>query len=232
MNERPKLSEMLRNGKAEDLTRAWQRTEAAPELGPVPKGEYECAVLGRELVNSRTNNTPGYKLTLQVIAGPHAGRRVWKDYWLTDAALPMAKRDLAKPGIHGPADLDKPLPEGLIVRLTVKLRTNDSGQQYNEVTRLELVGVRKPKPAPFAPAGDLPEAPTEPAPAAPSQPEPEPPASAAPPEPEPELVAAAAAPTPNGDATLFDAGENGGPRRGKGKPRKGDERGPYTGARL
>jgi hypothetical protein len=224
MSERKKLTDILRNGKADDLTRAWQQAEAAPELGPVPKGEYDCAVLSGELVNSRTNNTPGYKLAFQVIAGPHTGRRVWKDYWLTDAALPMVKRDLAKLGIHGPADLDKPLPEGLIVRLTVKLRTNDSGQQYNEVTRLELVDVRPVKPDPFAPSGDLSEAPPEPE--APTPPELQP----APTEPEPALVPSDAA-APQDEATLFDGTENGSPRRGKGKQRRGDERGPYTGDR-
>jgi hypothetical protein len=155
MNERKKLTDILRNGKAEDLTRAWQQAEAAPELGPVPKGEYECAVLSGELVNSRTNNTPGYKLTLQVIAGPHAGRRFWKDYWLTDAALPMAKRDLAKLGITEPSQLERPLPEGLIVRARVALRESDAGRKYNELVSFEAADVRPPQPGPFAPAPDL-----------------------------------------------------------------------------
>ncbi|MGB1885124.1 MAG: hypothetical protein ACPHUF_14565, partial [Gammaproteobacteria bacterium] len=41
-----------------------------------------------------------FKLTFRVLEGEHEGRQFWHDVWLTAAALPMAKHDLAKLGIR------------------------------------------------------------------------------------------------------------------------------------
>jgi hypothetical protein len=83
-----------------------------------------------ELNRGRTN---GYKVTFQVTEGDRRGCRCWKDFWLTGAALPMTKRDLAKFGITDLAQLERPLPEGITARVTVRLRMGDNNTQYNEI---------------------------------------------------------------------------------------------------
>jgi hypothetical protein len=99
MTGRKKLSDILQQGTdRENLQRAWKTTAAAAEFAPLPKGEYTFRILSGELFTAK-RGTPGYKLTLEVTEGEFEGRRTWADYWLTPAALPMTKRDLAKIGV-------------------------------------------------------------------------------------------------------------------------------------
>ena len=69
--------------------------------------------------------TAGYKLTLVVLEGEHAGRRFWHDIWLSEAAISLAKRDLGKLGVTSLEQLERPLPEGIIVTAKVALRRGD-----------------------------------------------------------------------------------------------------------
>src|SRR5262245_13922303 len=92
-NERKKLSDILHNGEGDAFRNRWNSTVAAEDIGPLPPGEYVCRILSGELFQSK-QETPGYKLALQVVEGDFAGRRCWADWWLTPAALPMTKRDL------------------------------------------------------------------------------------------------------------------------------------------
>jgi hypothetical protein len=150
MAERKRLSDILLNSERERLGRVWDTTAPADDLKPLPPGEYRCRVADGALFTARSG-TPGYKVTLEVLDGDHAGRRVWLDVWLSEAALPMAKRDLAKLGIDRPEQLESPLPPGLIVAAKVALRRGEDGQESNRVTRFELVAVEPPGPDPFAP---------------------------------------------------------------------------------
>jgi len=125
-NSRKRLTDIL-NGNGDDFA-------------PLPPGEYTARVLSGELFTSKRNNTPGYKLTLEVSEGDHEGRRVWHDYWLTPAALPMAKRDLAKIGIVRPEQLEEPIPPGILLKVKLVLRRDDDGNESNKVTRFEYVG--------------------------------------------------------------------------------------------
>ncbi len=88
----------------------WDNTSAADDFATLPAGEYIAKIISGELETSRTNSTPGYKLTFSVLEGEFVGRRFWHDVWLSDAALPMAKRDLGKLGVTDPAQLEGPLP--------------------------------------------------------------------------------------------------------------------------
>jgi hypothetical protein len=138
---------------AVELERTWSTTKAADDLKPIPPGDYRCRVASGELFTSRTG-TPGYKLTFEVLDGEHADRRVWHDVWLTEAALAMAKRDLAKLGIDRPEQLEQPLPEGIVVAARVTLRRGDDGAEFNRVARFDVVAVEPPTPEPFAPTTD------------------------------------------------------------------------------
>jgi hypothetical protein len=153
MNERKKLSDILQqNTDREHLSSLWKTTVAAAEFAPLPSGEYTFRILAGELFTSKQRSTPGYKLTLEVTEGEHEGRRAWCDFWLTPAALPMTKRDLAKIGVADLEQLDRPLPPGILIRGKLVLRRDDDGNESNQLRRFECVGT-EPGDA-FAPAED------------------------------------------------------------------------------
>lgn len=148
---RKSLTDILRAGDRDSLAAAWKSTEAAADKAPLPPGDYECIAETGELFTSRTSGTPGYKIAFQVIAGQFSGRLVWFDCWLTPAALPMSKRDLARIGIADLEQLERPLPDGLICKVKVLRRRDDDGAEYNRVDRFELLRIERPQPDPFAP---------------------------------------------------------------------------------
>jgi hypothetical protein len=143
VNERKKLSDILRQAADRDrLTDLWNLTAAAEERGPLPPGEYTFRILTGELFTSK-GGTPGYKLALEVTEGEHEGRRAWHDLWLTAAALPMAKRDLAKIGVKDLEQLERPLPPGILLRGKLAIRRDDDGNESNRLVRFECVGIEK-----------------------------------------------------------------------------------------
>jgi hypothetical protein len=144
--ERKRLTDVLNSAVLDQ----WNETQAAPEMNPLPRGEYSATLESGALFNAKSG-TAGYKLCFTVIDdGDCRGRKVWHDVWLTPAALPIAKRDLAKLGITDPAQLEKPIPEGIVVKLRVAMRTGDDGREFNTVTRFDVVAVNPPV-EPFAP---------------------------------------------------------------------------------
>lgn len=145
--ERKRLTDVL-NAAVLDQ---WDATDAAPEMNALPKGEYTATVESGALFNAKSKGTAGYKLCFVVSDGEYMGRKVWHDVWLTPAALPMAKRDLAKLGIVEPAQLESSIPEGIVVKLRVALRQGDDGREFNSIIRFDVVAVN-PIVEPFAPA--------------------------------------------------------------------------------
>jgi hypothetical protein len=152
VNHNTKLSDILQ-GNMESLKSAWQNTEAAGDFStePIPAGTYEARLMDGELFQSR-HGTPGYKLTFEIAEGdPDAGsekyanRRCWHDLWLTPAAMPMTKRDLAKLGVSDFAQLERPLPAVLRVKLRLAVRRDDDGNTYNRVQRFDVVGIDEPE---------------------------------------------------------------------------------------
>ena len=137
-DKRPKLRDIVRES-SEDFNRAWHTTEAASGFAPLPAGSYHCLIADGRLFTSRTNSTPGFKITFEVVDGPFAGRKIWHDVWLSPKALPMAKHELAKVGIVSPDQLEQSLPPGLIADVRVVLRTDDDGTSFNHVKRFEVV---------------------------------------------------------------------------------------------
>jgi hypothetical protein len=150
MSERKKLSDILLNSDRDRIAQAWESTKPADDLKPIPPGKYRCRIIDGALINAQTG-TPGYKLTLEVIEGEQARRRLWWDCWLSEAAVPLAKRDLGKLGVTSLEQLERPLPEGIIVVAKVALRRGDNDEGFNRVTGFEVVGIEPPSPEPFAP---------------------------------------------------------------------------------
>jgi hypothetical protein len=152
MYERKSLTEILRGSSPDALEKAWQQTQAAGEMGPLPAGEYVAKIIAGELMASRTNGTPGYRLTFCVIEGDYAGRRFWHDLWLTDAALPMTKRDLAKLGISSTDQLEKPMPQGIRCKVKLALRRDNDSNEHNRVQLFTVIDIDPPEVDPFAPS--------------------------------------------------------------------------------
>ncbi len=145
MAQRKSLSEILDGANKEALAKTWGETQAAADFAPLPRGEYEAMIIAGELFTARTG-TPGYKLTLETSEGDYKGRRFWCDLWLTSAAMPMTKRDLAKIGVTELVQLERPLPARIRCRVKLALRKNDEGAEYNHVSRFEVMGVEAPDP--------------------------------------------------------------------------------------
>jgi len=139
--QRKSLVDVLNGGTDRaTLARAFDETEAASDLRPLPSGGYRCRLVSGELVNARSG-TPGYTLTFAVDDGEHRGRKLWHSCWLTPAAMPVSKRDLAKIGITGLDMLDRPLPAVFVCDVKVALRVDDDGTERNRVTKFDVVGV-------------------------------------------------------------------------------------------
>ncbi len=154
------LGDLFRQTPArEQLARAWQQTEAAADFVPLPAGQYNARILRGELSESKTNSTPGYRLTFQVTEGEYQGRQFWHNIWLTQNALPMAKRDLGKIGVTSLEQLERPLPQGIRCRVNLTVRRDDNGCEFNRVRSFEVLGIDPPEVNPFAPIG-APVAPT------------------------------------------------------------------------
>lgn len=146
------IADLLSDRKRESLERAWARAKAANESGPLPAGEYVAAIVSSKLATASTG-TESLKLTFEVLEGEQAGCRLWHDLWLTEAAMPMTKRDLAKLGVTEFDQLDTPLPRGIRCRVKVALRRDDNGVAWNRVQAFEVVGFKTPEADPFAPVG-------------------------------------------------------------------------------
>jgi hypothetical protein len=136
---RKNLADVLGGARA-DLARAFEEAEVAGDMLPLPRGTYRCRVTGGELVTSK-GGTPGYLLTFTVDDGEHKGRKLWHNVWLTPAAMPMAKRDLAKLGVTSLDQLDRPLPAGFVCDVKVVVRADDDGTERNRVVSFDVTEV-------------------------------------------------------------------------------------------
>lgn len=150
-----KLTDIL-HGSVEELQSVWDETEAAGEFGALPAGEYVARIVAGELENSKSNATPGYKLTFAVLEGGYAGRKFWHDLWLTPAAMAMTKRDLLKLSVSDFKHLENPLPKWIRCKVKLALRRDDNGAEYNRVVRFDPIGIDTPEADEFAPADDPP----------------------------------------------------------------------------
>jgi hypothetical protein len=137
---RKSLVDVLNGSSRAELARQFDETEAAGDMLPLPRGTYRCRITDGELLTSK-GGKPGYLLTFTVEDEGHRGRKLWHTAWLTPAALPMTKRDLAKLGVTSLDMLDRPLPAGFVCVVKVVVRADDDGVERNRVTSFEVVEV-------------------------------------------------------------------------------------------
>lgn len=157
---RTSLSQILTPNKQTALSAAWASTQPANEFTPLPPGQYDVRIVAGELFTSQ-KCTPGYRITFGVYEGMYTGRFVWLELWLTEAAMPMTKRDLAKIGITELSQLDQPIPPGIRCRIYVVVRKDDDGMERNRVRRFDVVGIDALEQEPFAPTDAEPAPSTE-----------------------------------------------------------------------
>jgi hypothetical protein len=150
MADRKKLSDILLNSERDRIAGIWSSAKPADDLKPISSGEYRCKIVDGALFNAKSG-TAGYKLTLQVLDGEYAGRRLWHDVWLSEAAISLAKRDLGMLGVTSLEQLERPLPEGILITAKVALRRGDNGEEFNRITRFEVAGIEPPSPEPYSP---------------------------------------------------------------------------------
>jgi hypothetical protein len=148
--QRKLLSEILPKADRDRLAEAWDSTDAADDLGPLPPGEYRCRIIDGRVFTAKTG-TPGYKITFEIIDGEHAHRRAWFDIWLSPAAMGIAKRELFKVGITRLDQLEQPIPSGMLATIRVVLHRDDDGTERSRVKVFKVTGVEQPEPEPFAP---------------------------------------------------------------------------------
>lgn len=159
MKPRQRLSDILSGDKRESVASAFDRADEAEDFQPLPVGDYTAHLAEISPFESRSG-TPGVKMTFRVCDGAHAGRLFWSDLWLTEAAMPMTKRDLGKLGIKSLDQLDEPLPALIRCECKLSLRRDDDGNEFNRLKRFEVVGVDEFERDAFAPADDDTEADT------------------------------------------------------------------------
>ena len=148
-----RLSDILQQGNGGgNIADAWNSTQAASEFEPLSPGEYLARIASGELKTSRSNSTPGYCLTFEVLE-PVAfkGRKFWLDCWLTPAAMPQSKRDLCKLGVSSLEQLERPLPKWIICKCKLARRKDDDGNESNRVRSFEVLRIDPPEADPFAP---------------------------------------------------------------------------------
>ncbi len=115
-----------------DLASMFDGTAAAETVGPVPAGEYHARWVACGLDESR-KGTPYFFGRFEIASGGYAGRRLVHRWFLSKAALPYSRRDLAALGLTAFAQLQSGVVPGGPVVLRVALRRDDSGAMWNEV---------------------------------------------------------------------------------------------------
>lgn len=107
----------------------------------------------RQVLKDRGGSTPVPPLqqAIERLDTDYRDRKLWLDCWLTPAALPQSKRDLAKLGITSPAQMEQPLPKWIRCNVTAVVRRDDDGIERNKVQTFEAVGIDTPEADAFAP---------------------------------------------------------------------------------
>jgi len=140
------------------LAAAFDGTAPAERREPIPPGEYPARAVDSELGHNR-KGTPYYAMRLEIASGEHAGRRLVARWYLSGAAMPYTKRELAGLGLETFAQLERGDMPGGLLRVRVALRRGDDGAEFNEVRAVlptngsapHTQEANTPAPAPAAP---------------------------------------------------------------------------------
>ena len=115
-----------------NLEKQFQQVIKAEEYQPLPTGSYEVRAVGGELLEN-INATEFYRVRFVIVTGPHTGRHVHHQIWLTEKSLPYAKRDLEVLGIYSLGELDGWEPDNTVYKVVLTQNTSTSGVVFNKV---------------------------------------------------------------------------------------------------
>jgi hypothetical protein len=126
---------------------------APPAAEPLPPGKYEVHVLHGKLCRKGRKGTPAFEVKLQVRGGEFGGRFLWRDYYLTEAAVSRSARELVALNIKTKDDLRRGCPLGLVALAVVGLEVDEeTSEQRNTVHKLTALRIEAPAADVFAPA--------------------------------------------------------------------------------
>jgi hypothetical protein len=138
----------------DDFQDALAAFDAAPTAAePLPAGKYELDVLHGRLARKGRKQTPCFECKLRVRDGEFAGRFLWRDFYLTEAAVSRSARELAALNIKSAEDLKRGCPLGLVALAVVGLEGDEeTGERRNVVHKLSALRVEAPAADVFAPS--------------------------------------------------------------------------------
>jgi hypothetical protein len=126
-------------GNIDDLQQAFDESVRTGGRSVIPAGTYRCLVVEGRLDRARTG-TGTFKITFEVVEGPHTGRKVWHDIWLTPDALRVSGHELAQLGFQSIRELgERSLPVEMLATVTVVVRVDDDGTERNRVRSFKVI---------------------------------------------------------------------------------------------
>lgn len=108
----------------------------------VPLGTYSGTLIDSRVVQTNRKGTVGVTL-YWTVHGDGWSERVWKTLWLSPAALPRSKAELARLGVSSLEDLDRdpPVDPGVACRLEIANVRHSEGGVVRSVVRWEVLSV-------------------------------------------------------------------------------------------
>lgn len=128
----PDLNDILKA----QMKKLKEATPAPDFYEPIKPGKYEARVVSAESCMVGAKETLAIKVCFLILQGEYAGHHAWMTVWLTDRALPIAKRALVKLGITDADDLNS--PELKTYQCEIRVVVNDDG--YNDVKSFKVIG--------------------------------------------------------------------------------------------
>ncbi len=115
-------------------------SDAPFESAELPPGTYTGTLMMSRIVRSWRSKSVGVALYWDVQLR-HGKKRVWRTLWLSPAALPRTKRELAQLGVRTLADLDNdpPVPAGAICKLVIADRRDRDGYVETRIVHWEVL---------------------------------------------------------------------------------------------
>jgi len=123
-----------------DLDDQYQDSEAETgggEYDQLPIGVYTATVDRVELQHSKHKNTPCLVLTLNVTDGPHAGRKIFWENYLTTGTISRVKGMVEGLGVtlDRLSDLEQPHCRELFLDIPVEVKIAYKSEEYQGTTR-------------------------------------------------------------------------------------------------
>lgn len=147
---------------------SFDATTVAPaqkSFGALPNGTYECVINRADIKPTRAGTGEYLELEIQVIAGEHAGRRVWERLNINNPnkqAEDIARESLAglclALGVERLTDTDELIDTPVMVRIEVDRKEPDRNRVrgYASASTPAPAPARAPATAPAAPAARKP----------------------------------------------------------------------------